>query len=836
MLTQFLLWYLVVLLIHVAALPLAARLFGALPDRGYALARPLGILLTGYLFWLGYSLGLVRSEAGGAWLALLAFAALSVALGRGEIAQWRRGGRRFDRWGVVFTELFFLVAFAAWAAVRAHDPAADHTEEPMDLMFMNSIWFSPTYPPQDAWLAGFPISYYYFGYWLLTTLGRLAGQPPEIAYTLGQATWWALLLTGSYAIVYNLLARLPQYPIPNNQSPIPASESPISNLDSPPTDTSRAPVLGGLLAALSVGVAGNVQTIIEWLYALGAPVGRLGAWFGVAGFPENAQVTRHWYVQLGSWWWWRSSRVIEDFDLLGRHVEVIDEFPAFSYVLGDNHPHVVAMPIVLLAIGLALALWFGGPRTGRRFAFLPWDAAEALVVTAVLGSLLFLNTWDFPPYWLLPAVVWFTLQRRAGAPFGRALGHALGMGGVLLGGALLLYAPYLLTAQSQAQGIEPNLFNPTRLRQFLLMFGPALLAVGALLWPAWRERRPSWAGLAAWVGVTVGFPVLFLALSAAVAVNTEFGRGRLAGRELPEGAGGYLPFILDRWTASPWTLLLTTGLAGLALALWWARAQPEDGDHAPADAPPAFALMLAALGLLLVAAPEFIYLRDSFGTRMNTVFKFYYQGWLLFGLSGAFAITRALQAAFRRAEGGGRSLAPAALALPALALILAGAIFLPAAAYSKTGGLGGAATFDATAYMRDFAPAELAAARWLRDNAPPGARVAEAKGDSYHPELSRISTVSGRPTLLGWEFHQRQWRGDAYGAMAQGRPEALDRIYRTAAGEELRAALDAWNVDFVVVGPAERAAYGATPQREEEMGRVLPLVFEDGDVRIYQRP
>ena len=114
MLTQFVAWYLVILLIHVVALPLAARLFGALPERGYALARPLGILLTGLLFWLGYSLGLVRNEAGGAWLALLAFAALSVALGRREIARWRRGEWRLDRWSVVFTELFFLVAFAVW--------------------------------------------------------------------------------------------------------------------------------------------------------------------------------------------------------------------------------------------------------------------------------------------------------------------------------------------------------------------------------------------------------------------------------------------------------------------------------------------------------------------------------------------------------------------------------------------------------------------------------------------------------------------------------------------------------------------------------------------------
>ncbi len=39
----------------------------------------------------------------------------------------------------------------------------------------------------------------------------------------------------------------------------------------------------------------------------------------------------------------------------GTH-RVIDEFPAFSYILGDNHPHVLAMPVALVVIGMALSV------------------------------------------------------------------------------------------------------------------------------------------------------------------------------------------------------------------------------------------------------------------------------------------------------------------------------------------------------------------------------------------------------------------------------------------------------------------------------------------------
>ena len=71
-------------------------------------------------------------------------------------------------------------------------------------MFINGIWSSATYPPRDPWLAGYAISYYYFGYWMISTLAHLAGQQPEVAYNLGQACWFGLLVTASFGVGYNL--------------------------------------------------------------------------------------------------------------------------------------------------------------------------------------------------------------------------------------------------------------------------------------------------------------------------------------------------------------------------------------------------------------------------------------------------------------------------------------------------------------------------------------------------------------------------------------------------------------------------------------------------------
>ena len=227
-----------------------------------------------------------------------------------------------------------MAAFGAWVIVRSYDPAANHTEKPMDLMFMNSIWVSPTFPPHDAWLSGYAISYYYFGYWLLTTVGPVAAQPPELAYNLGQACWFGLLLIGCFGVVYNLLAHAGQ--------------------------RMWTAMLGGLLAAIAVGVTGNLWSAFEWLYANGVNIIGLAHSFGIHGFPDALPQSGNWHTNF-DWWGsvWRTSRVIEDLTLTGDHLEVIDEFPIFSYVLGDNHPHVLGMPIVVLVIGLAQNLFFG---------------------------------------------------------------------------------------------------------------------------------------------------------------------------------------------------------------------------------------------------------------------------------------------------------------------------------------------------------------------------------------------------------------------------------------------------------------------------------------------
>lgn len=750
--TAWLCWYAAVQALGLLAFPLTFSAFRRLPDRGYFFSKAMGVLVHGLVLWLGVSCGLLRNEAGGAVLAALAVAGLSVLIGHdalradpddASLREWLRAHARL----VVAAEVLFLLSFAGWALVRAHDPAANHTERPMDLLFLTGIHVSPEFPPRDPWLAGFPISHYYLGHWLLNSLGLLSGQAPAVAVNLGQACWLALLLAGCFGLGFDLVA-----------------------LDRPASG--KTALAAGLLAAVTVALAGNPQGTLDVLQRAGLRLDALARGRAAYNFSPPA----------GPWWWWRASRVLEDRDAAGQHVEVIDEFPAFSYVVGDAHPHLLAMPFVALALALALNLHLAARDGGLGSRE---DRTGRLASVVALGALPALNAWDFPVQWLVSVLaVGLGLRLGRGVPGWRgALGGSAAWGARLAVGSSLVSLPYLLTAQSQVEGLRLDVSHPTPLFQLLLMLGPLLAGTVVLLLLARMETRPSPGLLAA-------------GLCAAIVVPH--------------------PGLAD----PPWTALLLAALLGFAAAALAGVKLAGSKQGLP------FVLLLAAVGLLLLLVPELLYVQDGFGTRMNTVFKLYYQAWLLLGVATAYAVATAW------ADRPSLRLSSRAT----LALVLAGLAYTAAAVGSVTGGFGSPApSLDALDYVRDGAPDEHAAILWVRAHTDPHALVLQARGRSYAPEEARLSVATGRGTLLGWEGHELQWRGRAYTAMAAARAQALETVYRLADAETLGASLEAWGVDYVFVGPAERGLYGIDVAREGVFESAMEPVLAQGSVRLYRR-
>jgi len=165
-----------------------------------------------------------------------------------------------------------------------------------------------------------------------------------------------------------------------------------------------------------------------------------------------------------------------------------------------------------------------------------------------------------------------------------------------------------------------------------------------------------------------------------------------------------------------------------------------------------------------------------------------------------------------------------------------GGLWYPFAAIpSKADNFQGAPTLDGLAFLRRDSPAEMAAVDWLRANVHRDAVVLEARGGSYSPE-GRVSMSTGNPTLLGWDFHERQWRGnDGYDELAAKRPAVIDQIYRSAQGDQLPDILEQWDVDYIYIGGLERSKYGVSDASLARFDSQLKRVYDADGVRIYAR-
>jgi uncharacterized membrane protein len=629
--------------------------------------------------------------------------------------------------------------------------------------------------------------------------------------------------------------------------------------------------LGPLLVALT----GNLEALMEVLYARGVGSAAFWEWVDIRSLTKAPPAFAD-----GSWiptrfyWWWQASRVVRDYSPLGDHVEIIDEFPAFSFLLGDMHPHVLGLPFVLLAIALALNLYLrvssressrGTNRTPPSFGFQsltsgwPFETWEFFVYAVCLNGLWFLNAWDLPIYLFVFAAVYAVAHLRDMRDSRCFAFYALRSVLFLISLFVLgfaLYYPFWRSFQSQAGGVLPNLFGGTRLTQFLLMFGPLLFIACAFVIGRARVSGLRLAQVAKWtLYVSVGILVasVLIAGIAVLLIRTGWtvelqGASRyldawLRGEPLPDVGEVPGPWTLVRqrvivdpkllgpsasftdfsvvaralFISPVWVILgLVAFLVTIVLVL-----RGGAGGEQPAAGIQDFVLLLFATGALLVLSVELVYIKDQFGTRMNTVFKFYFQAWILWGIGGAYG----LAALIRRSGVGGKLLSTVAAVL-----ILAGLLFPVLAIPKRADEYGGPVTLDGAAYLASGRPADYAAIAWLNEHVEGAPVILETPGGSYDYE-GRVSAHTGLPTVLGWAGHEHQWRG-TYDEQAL-RKEDIETLYTSVDEEQVLTLLDKYDISYVYVGPLERDLYPV--EGLAKFAGLMEVAYESGGVVIYKR-
>ena len=849
-------WFLMLEILGLIALPLTFGTFRNFADRGYIFSKAIGLLVVSWGVWMIASLRLAPFT----WWTILSVMAILA------IASYPKEGKRSEvfvflrtKWRLLLLEEgLFWAFFALLLVIRLQNPDLWHPgmggEKPMDLAYLTAIVQTPYFPPYDPWFAGGYINYYYFGFVLVATLIHLTGMVPTIAYNLAVPTFFAMTAMGAFAVAYNFAAH---------------RQNDAHEADTRWLQRERAALLTGLAAAVFVAVIGNlgqVKLLWDGVRSASSIPAETNAPIQVAlpQFVDGlSQLIGEKELSIRTeWWYWNSTRVIPPAE---GEAGPINEMPFFTFLFGDLHAHMMALPYTLFVLGLLFNLILDPSRKAIEGSSLRWwrDVPEVLtlgLLALTTGALWAMNTWDFPTYTALTiaALTCREYARRKRVDMSLIWAVAWRAAFVILLGRLLLL-PFHQNYTSTYFGAELWKGSRTPLWAYLLIHGFFLFVITSYLLAELLKGRGH------------------NALVRSLRLQLRYWRGRARLYRLFDvlaNPGSSYQFMSD---ASAFVvailvlILLLRPVIGLALALSLLAAlllfSPRPNPRRQ------FLLCMIGLGLIFTALVEIVVLKGDI-SRMNTVFKFYLQVWVLWAVASAAVLPelaswlkippREKAPSLPELEEGSawtpqvaaeiekRWVAPrtswASRWWWAFGVLLAACFLYPLTAApvrardrfenSISTTIDGTAYMQTSVYMDDGRPVTLKwdsqAFDWLKEHVAGIPTILEANTPLYRWG-SRVSIYTGLPTVIGWDWHQKQQRSILPGQTIDHRIEDVRTIYNSTNLEEAKQLLDLYQVKYVYVGPLERLYYDPNGLEKFNQAKDLwSLVYENDEVKIYQ--
>ena len=353
---------------------------------------------------LGFWLGTLRAMP----LSFAVFCAFALPLFIAYLGwpglDWRAIRRENGR-ALLASDAVFVISFAFFLWVRLRHPAISDLEKPMDAMLLSGVARANVLPFENLWLSGkLFTNYYYFGPTMGGLSSRALATPVWQAYNLIQPLFCAFFLS----VLWSLASAL--------------------------THSKRL----GALVVILVGLGGHLEPLRQ--FANGKTLMTLDWWttsrvFGAT--PDGKQLT-------------------------------INEYPAFTMMIGDLHAHFYALALAALHFCFC-------------FGIIKTDSARVRRVLigcggAMLAVFALCNTWDLPLYGILWAASIFTVWKRGALAKSDILTVALSFLAIPI-----LAAPFFLKFQSPVSGVRFQWWMPDP-RGFLLFWGIWLtLGIGAFV-------------------------------------------------------------------------------------------------------------------------------------------------------------------------------------------------------------------------------------------------------------------------------------------------------------------------------------------------------------------
>jgi YYY domain-containing protein len=624
-------------------------------------------------------------------------------------------------------------------------------------------------------------------------------------------------------------------------------------------------VLAGLCGALFVAVIGNlgqVKLIANGLREMSEfqPGGEVST---LVKFTQLSDGLNRWMTERDlpgvrtEWWYWNSTRIIPPAE---GEAGPINELPFFTFLFGDLHAHMMALPLTLLVLALALSILHDRRRDREQWWRDPVEILTLALLALTTGALWPVNTWDFPTYTVL---VGAALVIRAYTRRGRLDPEMLWTAGlqfvlIVLAGRLF-FQPFHSHYAGSNFGIELWKGSQTPLWAYLLIHGFFLFMIVSYLFDEllYGQRHN--------------------ALVRTIRLDLRYGRREARLQRLIHSLTYHRPSYALAADAGKLLLgiiiliALVKPVVGLALFLTLCTALllfSRSGDPSRQ-----LVLSMIGLGLILTAVVEVLVIKGDI-SRMNTVFKFYLQVWMLWAVASAVGLSQ-LAARFQSKQHVKRIRLPepeegtawtprvaaayemnrrsnssmgSRLWWMAFSLLLAACFLYPLTAapvrmrdrfpdsFSST--LDGTAYMRTSTYFDDGRPVTLEfdrqATEWLRQNVRGIPTVLEASTPLYRWG-SRVSIYTGLPSVIGWDWHQKQQRSILPGQVIERRIQDVNAMFTTTDNEYLQRLLGLYDVDYIYVGPLERLYYaGDGINKFDQPSLLWTPVYENEQVKILK--
>lgn len=758
--TAFLIWLLTIESMALAALPLATKIFKNFADRGFAFAKILGILLTSYITWLLGSLKLAPFTRPTIFCVVLG---ITAACWIPKLLATHKKGETKKLFNKLIAQLF-------------NPPKLILIEEFLFILALAFWSIVRAYNPDIHGLE----KYMDYGFVLSILRGKyfppldhfLANETINYYY-FGHLICALLtkLSTIPPQITYNLqiahlfaLTVLESFSIGVTLASTGVATPELAG-SSGQTFTSRQR-RNLKVAAPKINKAAIATGILSFLFT--AIIGNLHA------------VSELLKGNFDKYWYPTATRLIP---------YTIDEFPVYSWIVADLHGHVSDIPTVLLAIALlfSLTLQFKTKQQGNKtpeqknrttkqliislFGFSTAQFFTLAPLALAIGAMYATNAWNFPIYLGLTGTLFFFLNWQKHKDFNRAISEVVKLFLFLIPCTLLLYLPYWLTVKPLTKGMG-IVHTRSPLNLILILWGfYGFLGITFILWLFRKKIREK--------------------------IKTES------------------------------LVKIFANLLGVKIKLPKQTRTESEIRHLEFGISDSFSCLLILFGFLLILLPEIIYMKDIYTPdyyRANTMFKFYFQAWIMLALGTSYGVIRVIRGIKKNPSFFGR------LLITCYLLLITSVLLYPYISintitnrFTKYQGLSG------TTYLQKLYPDDAAAISWLNENITNQPTILEAVGESY-TDYARVSANTGLPAVLGWPVHEWLWRG-SYDEAGK-RTAEVEQIYEGENITQIKPLLKQYNVKYIFIGQLEREKYKNL--KEEKFKELGNIVFESGKTKIYR--